>query len=132
MLKAPGAVLCQNACGVVNEQKIICSHQCSPVCSMNKFRAHISIYIYIYMNIYVIYIIYYLYIHILQYFIIMATGIICICTVKKYFIIFTVIFDVIDYQNTIIRTLCTRSCLSCRTFNKNNKKNFNCTLLYDY
>ena len=37
----------------------------------------------------------------------MATGIICICTVKKYFIIFTVIFDVIDYQNTIIRTLCT-------------------------
>ena len=28
VLKAPGAELCQNACGVVNEQKIFCSHQC--------------------------------------------------------------------------------------------------------
>ena len=46
VLKAPGAELCQNACGVVNEQKIFCSHQCSPQCSMNKFRAYISIYIY--------------------------------------------------------------------------------------
>ena len=67
----------------------------------------------LYIYIYAIYIIYYLYIHILEYSIIMTTGIICICTVKKYFIIFTFIFDVIDYQNTIIRTLCTRSCLSC-------------------
>ena len=41
MLKAPGADLCQNACGVVNEQKVYCSHQCSPECSMNKFRAYI-------------------------------------------------------------------------------------------
>ena len=44
MLKAPGAELCQNACGVVNEQKIFCSHQCSPECSSNKFRAYISTY----------------------------------------------------------------------------------------
>ena len=42
MLKAPSAELCQNACGVVNEQKIFCSHQCSPECSMNKFRVYIS------------------------------------------------------------------------------------------
>ena len=42
MLKASGAELCQNACGVVNKQKIFCSHQCSPECSMNKFRAYIS------------------------------------------------------------------------------------------
>ena len=42
MLKAPGAELCQNACGVVNEQKIFCSHQCSPDCSMNKFRSYMS------------------------------------------------------------------------------------------
>ena len=42
MLKAPGVELCQNACGVVNEQKIFCSHQCFPECSMNKFRAYIS------------------------------------------------------------------------------------------
>ena len=59
MLKAPGAGLCQNACGVVNKQKIFCLHQCSPDCSMNKFTAYIStdtffiiyiynIYIYIY------------------------------------------------------------------------------------
>ena len=54
MLKSPGAGLCQNACGVVNEQKIFCLHQCSPDCSMNKFTAYIStdtffiIYIYIY------------------------------------------------------------------------------------
>ena len=61
MLKAPGAELYQNACGVVNEQKKFCSHQCSPECSMNKSRAYISIneignrvtlsiYIYIYIN----------------------------------------------------------------------------------
>ena len=31
MLKAPGAELCQNVCGVVNKQKIFCSHQCSLV-----------------------------------------------------------------------------------------------------
>ena len=42
VLKAPGAELCQNACGVVNEQKIFCSQQCSPKCSMNIFRAYIS------------------------------------------------------------------------------------------
>ena len=42
MLKATGAELCQNACGVVNEQKIFCSHQCSPECSMNKLRVYIS------------------------------------------------------------------------------------------
>ena len=29
---------------VVNEQKIFCSHQFSPECSMNKFRAYISTY----------------------------------------------------------------------------------------
>ena len=32
VLKAPGTELCQNACGVVNEQKLFCSHQCSPEC----------------------------------------------------------------------------------------------------
>ena len=42
MLEATGAELCQNACGVVNEQKIFCSHQCSPECSMNKLRVYIS------------------------------------------------------------------------------------------
>ena len=42
MLKASGAELWQNACGVVNKQKIFRSHQCSPECSMNKFRAYIS------------------------------------------------------------------------------------------
>ena len=42
MYKAPGAELFQNACGVVNEQKIFCSHQSSPECSINKFRAYIS------------------------------------------------------------------------------------------
>ena len=42
VLKALGADLCQEACGVVNEQKKTCSHQCSRECSMNKFRAHIS------------------------------------------------------------------------------------------
>ena len=26
VFKAPGAELCQNVCGVVNEQKIFCSH----------------------------------------------------------------------------------------------------------
>ena len=36
VLKAAGAELCQNACGVVNKQKILCSHRCSPECSMNK------------------------------------------------------------------------------------------------
>ena len=35
MLKVPGADLYQNACGVVNEQKIFCSHQSSSECSMN-------------------------------------------------------------------------------------------------
>ena len=30
VLKAPGAELCQNTCGVVNVQKIFCSYQCSP------------------------------------------------------------------------------------------------------
>ena len=39
VLKAPGAEHCQNFCGVVNEQKIFCSHQCSPECLMNRFRA---------------------------------------------------------------------------------------------
>ena len=33
---------------VVNEQKMFCSNQCSPECSMNKFRACIYIYIHIY------------------------------------------------------------------------------------
>ena len=42
VLKAPGAELCQNDCSVVNEIKAFCSHQCSPDCSMNKFRAYIS------------------------------------------------------------------------------------------
>ena len=42
MLKAPGAELCQNTCGVVNEQNIFCYHQCSPECSINKFRAYTS------------------------------------------------------------------------------------------
>ena len=44
VLKASGAELCQNACGVVNKQKIFCSHQYSLKCSMNKFRACISTY----------------------------------------------------------------------------------------
>ena len=42
VLKAPGAEPRQNACGVVNEHKIFCFYQCSPECSMNKFRAYIS------------------------------------------------------------------------------------------
>ena len=42
VLKAPGAELCQNACGVVNEQNIFCSQQYSSEGSMNKFRAYIS------------------------------------------------------------------------------------------
>ena len=48
MLKAPGAELYQNACGLLNEEKIFCSHQCSPEFSVNKFRAYISTYILIY------------------------------------------------------------------------------------
>ena len=44
VLKAPGAELYQNACDVVNEQKIFFSHQCSVECLMNKFRAYIYIY----------------------------------------------------------------------------------------
>ena len=48
MLQAPGAELCQNTCGVVNKQKIFCSPQCFPECSMVKFRAYIHIYIFIY------------------------------------------------------------------------------------
>ena len=42
ILKATGAELFQNACGVVSEQKIFCCHQCSPECSMNKLRVYIS------------------------------------------------------------------------------------------
>ena len=42
VLKAPVAELCQIACGVVKKQKIFCSHQCSPECSINKFRTYIS------------------------------------------------------------------------------------------
>ena len=42
VLKAPGAEPRQNVCGVVNEHKIFCFYQCSPECSMNKFRAYIS------------------------------------------------------------------------------------------
>ena len=63
VLKAPGAEFCQNACGMVNEQKILCSHQCSPECSMNKFRAYIYKYIYIYIHIYIYIFIYILYIY---------------------------------------------------------------------
>ena len=48
VLKAPGAELCQNDCSVVNEIKAFCSHQCSPDCSMNKFRAYICIYMLFY------------------------------------------------------------------------------------
>ena len=64
VLKAPGAELCLNTCGVVNQQKTFCSHQCCVECSMNKFRAYISIfpyypciyiYIYIYIYVYIIY-----------------------------------------------------------------------------
>ena len=43
MLKAPGAEIFQNSCGVVNDQKIFCSHQCSPEFSMNKFRGYFII-----------------------------------------------------------------------------------------
>ena len=46
MLKAPAAELCQNACRVVNQQKIICFHQCSTEFSMNKFRAYIHIHMF--------------------------------------------------------------------------------------
>ena len=41
LLKTPGAELCYNACGVVNEQKIFCPNQCSSEGSMNKFRAYV-------------------------------------------------------------------------------------------
>ena len=41
MLEAPDPELYQNGCGVVNELKILCSHQCSGKCSMNKFRENI-------------------------------------------------------------------------------------------
>ena len=40
--KHQSAELCQNACGAVNKQKIFCSHQYSPECSVNKFRAYRS------------------------------------------------------------------------------------------
>ena len=40
--KAPGAELCQNACGVVNEQKIFSSHQCSPEWSAIKYILTLS------------------------------------------------------------------------------------------
>ena len=36
-----GAELCQDASAVVKQQKIFCSHQCSPECSMNKVRAYL-------------------------------------------------------------------------------------------
>ena len=62
VFKAPGAELCQNVCGVVNEQKIFCSHQCSSEGSMNKFRAHIYYIIY---YIYITYILYIKYISII-------------------------------------------------------------------
>ena len=60
VLKAPGAELCLNTCGVVNQKKTFCSHQCCPACSMNKFRAYISIYpyypcLYIYIYMYILY-----------------------------------------------------------------------------
>ena len=42
VVKALGAELCQSACGMVNEQKIFCSHQCYPACFMKKFRSNIS------------------------------------------------------------------------------------------
>ena len=49
VLKAPGTELCQNACGVVNEQKIFCSHQCFPVFKDSVYLSiYLSIYIYIY------------------------------------------------------------------------------------
>ena len=41
VVKAPGAKLYQMACGVVNEQKIFCSHQYSSDISMDKFRRYI-------------------------------------------------------------------------------------------
>ena len=60
VLKAPGTELCQSACGVVNEQKIFCSHQCSSEGSVNKFRAYIYYIIY---YIYILYILYIIYIY---------------------------------------------------------------------
>ena len=36
-----GAELYQNAHGVVNKEKIFCSHQCSPECSVSQFRTNI-------------------------------------------------------------------------------------------
>ena len=46
MVKAPGAELFQNACGVVNVQKLFCSDQ-------SVFSRYIHIYIYIYIYIYI-------------------------------------------------------------------------------
>ena len=42
VLKTIDAEFSQNACG--EPKKIFSSHQCSPECSMNKFRAYISTY----------------------------------------------------------------------------------------
>ena len=41
VLEPPRAELCQSACGVMNEQKILCSQQFFPEWLMNKFRAYI-------------------------------------------------------------------------------------------
>ena len=43
--QSPRSIRCwalQNACGILNEQKIFCSHQCSTESSVNKFREYIS------------------------------------------------------------------------------------------
>ena len=73
MLKAPGAELCQNACGVVNEQKTFFSHQCSPECSINKFRAYPYLYIYIYIFIFLYIYIYYVHTNVKP---------VCLCVAK--------------------------------------------------
>ena len=41
VLEPPRAELCQSACSVMNEQKILCSQQFFPEWLMNKFRAYI-------------------------------------------------------------------------------------------
>ena len=50
VFKTPVSELCQNACGVVNEQKIF-SHQCFPECSI---YIYIYIYTYVYIKLYVL------------------------------------------------------------------------------
>ena len=85
VLKAPGSEFCQNAYGVVNEQKTFCSHQCSSECSINKqIYRYICIYVYIYyvyiyIYIYILCIHTYIYIYIYIYLCVCVCVSVCVC-----------------------------------------------------